>query len=768
MDGYSFLRALQCRSMTSNDPIFAQLNEPQRQAVEAIKGPSLILAGAGSGKTRALTHRIAYLMSKGVPPWQILAVTFTNKASKDMKERITGILNVTEEENVHPWSFGTGRLPVMGTFHSICARILRREMEHLGRDKSFVIYDTDDQVKLMKSVLKEMGIDDKELKPKAVLGYIGRFKCEALSPKEAVAQASTSHMQQVVRAYAKYQEALIQSNALDFDDLIMETVRLFHTHEDVLDRYQETWKYLHIDEYQDTNHSQYLLISLLAKKYRNLCVIGDPDQSIYSFRGADIRNILEFEKEYPEAVHIKLEQNYRSTQTILDAADAVINLNPDRPEKKMWTETKEGPKVLIHEVTDERKEAMEALVTVEKKRKEGVSLSDQVILYRTNAQSRLFEEACMRAGVPYRIIGGVKFYARKEIKDVLAYMHILTNPNDTVSLLRIINVPSRKIGLTTMGKIQAYASEQNMTLWQALCDCDNIVDINNPTKERLNEFTQFIRSYQAKSKTLVASQLASDLLEAVKMEQWVRDDTEEGESRWQNIRELITVMHKYDNLEPEVSLISFLEEVALVSEVDSLREEGDESLTLMTLHLCKGLEFEHVIVAGCEEGIFPHSNSLFDKSQLEEECRIMYVGMTRAKKHLSLMHASSRNLYGEMQANAPSRFLEVIPEELAERRNDEVLSAFAWAMKSGQQKAYTNQKVSPYLQHKEDIDIEFNQDIDNDHSFSQSDFSEGTRVRHPSFGPGTIVSLRGDIAEIVFDAVGKKNLALSIAPLSIL
>lgn len=753
--------------MATADPLFDPLNEPQQQAVRSTKGPALILAGAGSGKTRALTHRIAHLMREGVQPWQILAVTFTNKAANEMKDRIRNILHITGGEDLSPWSFGSGRLPVMGTFHSICARILRRDIEHLGRDRSFVIYDSDDQLKVMKEILREMGVDDKELKPKAAMSYIGRFKCEALSPKEAVSQATTKRMEQIIRAYGQYEAALKSANALDFDDLILETVRLFNEQPEILDKYQETWQYLHIDEYQDTNHAQYLFITQLAKKYRNLCVIGDPDQSIYAFRGADIRNILEFEKEYPEAEHIKLEQNYRSTQTILDAADSVIELNPNRPEKKMWTERKEGAKILLHEVSDERKEAMEAITTIVKKKGEGTPLNDQVILYRTNAQSRLFEEACMRAGIPYRIIGGLKFYARAEIKDVLAYLRVLLNPNDTVSLLRIINTPSRKIGQTTLGKLQAHASEHSMTLWEALENVITVDTINEPTKQRILTFVDTIRMYQKKAEEMVVSHLTLDLLHGIGMEEWIRDDTEEGETRWQNIQELVTVMHKYDSLAPDTSLMSFLEEVALVSEVDKLQETEDDALTLMTLHLCKGLEYEHVLVAGCEEGIFPHSNSLFDKEQLEEECRIMYVGMTRAKSFLTLMHARSRSQWGDTQANAPSRFLDELPETLLERRSDDVLSAFAWASKSGQQKAYSGH-IKPFNQETNNVDVEFNQDGSFEDEFNQAPLDEGTRVRHPSFGPGTVMSVRGDIADIAFDSGEKKTLALSIAPLTVM
>jgi DNA helicase-2/ATP-dependent DNA helicase PcrA len=758
--------------MSSRDPILDSLNEPQREAVINIKGPALILAGAGSGKTKALTHRIAYMIQNGVEPWQILAVTFTNKAATEMKERIKNLLKITQVEDVAFAERGPGRMPVMGTFHSICARILRRDIEKLGRDRSFVIYDTDDQEKLMKEVLREMKIDEKELKPRAVLGYVGRFKCEAISPKEAQPQATTERMQRIIQAYARYQDALKKANALDFDDLILEAVRLFREVPGVLDRYQETWRFLHVDEYQDTNHAQYLFISLLAQKYRNLCVIGDPDQSIYAFRGADIRNILEFEEEYPDALRIKLEQNYRSTQIVLSAANAVIKANPRRPEKEMWSERKTGPNVIVHEVRDERAESAEAVKAAEQLKAEGTPFNEQVILYRTNAQSRLFEEACMRTGIPYRIVGGVKFYARREVKDVLAYLHVILNPNDTVSLLRILNVPARKIGQTTIGHLQAHAAQRQLTLWDTLKDADNVEVLNGGVRERIKHFVAIVERFSRRAQGEVVSRLTTDLLEDIGMEKWLKDDTDEGEERWQNVQELLSVMHKYDTLDPQTSLMSFLEEVALVSEVDKLNELKDDALTLMTLHLCKGLEFEHVMIAGCEEGIFPHASSAFDKEQLEEERRLLYVGMTRAKTHLRIFFARSRMLYGETQANAPSRFLDDLPHELTERRSDELLSAFAWATESGHMKATTlaskgKWHVEPYRQ--SDVGVEFNQDtVGDDMNQDQLAFEKGTRVRHPSFGEGRIVGKRGDIVTIQFDNGKKKDFALSIAPLQII
>lgn len=763
--------------MTHPDPILSPLNETQRAAVLQTEGPSFILAGAGSGKTRALTHRIAYLISKGVEPWQILAVTFTNKAANAMKERVKNLLNIIapDEFGMRNAEFGMSsgaKLPTMGTFHSVCARILRRDIEHLGRDRSFVIYDADDQERLVKELLKEMKIEESELKPGAALGYISRFKSEAVGPMEAKLQATSlpgrqagAHMQLVIDAYAHYEKALRTNNALDFDDLLLETVRLFHEAPKVLERYQRTWRYLLIDEYQDTNHAQYLFVTQLAAAHRNLCVIGDPDQSIYSFRGADVRNILEFKKDYPDAVQHTLDRNYRSTQMILTAADAVIAANPHRPEKKMWTERTEGPKVVVNEIHDERCEAEDAVRTALKHRGEGgMTLNQQVILYRTNAQSRLFEEACMRAGIPYRIIGGTKFYLRREIKDVLAYLHVILNPGDSLSLLRILNVPSRKIGETTLGHLQAYCSEQSIVLWEALQRAEHIPALAEATGIRLKKFAELIIEAKRKAQRLPVTDLTRWLLNAVGMEKWIRDDTDEGEDRWGNIEELLSVMRKYDHLDPQTSLLSFLEEASLVSEVDKLNDIKDDALTLMTLHLCKGLEFEAVTIAGCEEGIFPHSSSMFDQEQLQEERRLMYVGMTRAKTHLRLLLTRSRMLWGETRANAGSRFLDDLPESVTERRSDDILSAFAWASKKMIGEESRKSPLQPFRQ--QEVNMEFNQDLsfatENEH---QDAFDIGSRVHHAAFGAGTVTALRGDIATVQFDSGQEKTLALSIAPL---
>lgn len=747
------------------DPILDPLNAVQRQAVLHTDGPTFILAGAGSGKTRALTHRIAHLLRTGVKPWEILAVTFTNKAATEMKERIRNLLHIAEGEDPAPVGSHAGRLPVMGTFHGICARILRRDIEHLGRDRSFVIYDSDDQERLMKTILKDMHIDESELKPRAALSYVGRFKSEALSPKEAAADATTERMQRIVEAYAAYQTALRTHNAVDFDDLLLETVRLFREVPDVLERYRQTWKYLHVDEYQDTNHAQYLFITLLAQGHRNLCVIGDPDQSIYAFRGADIRNILEFQKDYPDAARFTLDQNYRSTQPILTAADAVIAANPHRPAKTMWTERREGPKVTVHEFRDERAEADEVLHLAERLRAQGVRWNDQVVLYRTNAQSRLFEEAALRRGIPYRIVGGVTFYARREVKDVLAYLHVLLNPYDTLSLLRIINVPSRKIGETTLRRLQEACAKRNARLWDILCDIPSVDSIPAPARERLAALVTLLREGQERANILVVGELTEWLLERICMRSWLEDGTEEGQERWDNVQELLSVMRKYHALEPNMSLLSFLEEASLVAAVDHLATAQDDAVTFMTLHLCKGLEFEAVTIAGCEEGIFPHSSAMFDHEQLEEERRLLYVGMTRAKTHLTLTLARSRILHGDVRSNPPSRFLDDLPPDVTERRSDNVLSAFAWA-------AQRRTEGRPEEETMEDdtLHIEFNQDLAfaAERHRSLEKMRTGTRVHHPVFGTGTVHSRRGDVATIRFDTGEERTFALNIAPLTIL
>lgn len=747
---------------TDLDPIFAGLNDEQKLAVETLKGPVLILAGAGSGKTRTVTHRIAHLMAQGVPAWQILAVTFTNKAAKELKERIARILKIADTQGTQ-----TEHLPMSGTFHSICARILRRDIERIGRNRSFVIYDSDDQEKVMQSVLKDLKIAPEELKPRTALGHVSRFKSEAVSPEQAKSKSGGAMELKMAEIYSLYQKKLKESNALDFDDLIGETVRLFSECPDVLARYQNTWRFVHVDEYQDTNKPQYLFISMLTQTHRNLCVIGDPDQSIYSFRGADIRNILDFQHEYKDAVSIKLERNYRSTQQILDAAGGIIAANPNRPEKNMWTDKKDGAKVKLREVMDERRESEEAVHAALAHQKNGIPLSEQAILYRTNAQSRLFEEACLRAAIPYRILGGLKFYARREVKDVLAYLYTVLNPSDTVSLLRIINVPSRKIGDTTIGRLQNFCNERNLSLWTAMKQIEMVDGITESAKHRISDFVSLIGHAQAMAQSSSVSEVTETILTRTGMERWVKDDTEEGETRWENVLELLSVTKKYDALPPQESLMNFLEEVALVSEVDKLTE-GSDALTLMTLHLCKGLEFRAVSVVGCEEGLLPHSSAAFDRNQMEEERRLLYVGMTRAKEHLMLTHATSRTLWGKTQANARSRFLDDLPEGVIDVGSDIQESKYAWLSSTPKKNAGSWWQPSAAR-----VKNEFSQDSGSDDvnqdwlQHVEEVVEEGCRIEHRTMGLGTVLKRSGDIVEVRFDAGSVKKLALGIAPIKL-
>lgn len=741
------------------DPLFAGLNDQQKLAVDTLKGPVLILAGAGSGKTRTITHRIAHLIAQGVPAWQILAVTFTNKAAKELKERIGRILKLNDAAGTE-----TTHLPMSGTFHSICARILRRDIEQIGRNRSFVIYDTDDQQKVVQQILRDMGIAPEELKPRTALAHISGFKSEGVRADKARSRGTSHAEARMAEIYTKYQKVLLESNALDFDDLLMETVRLFEERPDVLARYQSTWKFIHVDEYQDTNHPQYQFISMLSAAHRNLCVIGDPDQSIYSFRGADIRNILDFQREYPDAVSIKLERNYRSTQQILDAADAIISANPNRPEKKMWTEKKDGAKVTLQEVMDERRESEVAVKNILAFKAQGIPLAEQVILYRTNAQSRLFEEACLRAGLPYRILGGLKFYARKEVKDVLAYLYTVLNPSDTISLLRIINVPSRKIGETTIGRLQNFCNERSLSLWQALKHIEMVDGVSEGAKHRIADFTVLIENLQQLSRTAPVSDVADSVIRRTGMEKWVKDDTEEGETRWENVQELLSVTKKYDNLPPEESITSFLEEVALISEVDKLSEGNHDAVTLMTLHLCKGLEFACVTVAGCEEGLLPHSSAILDRQQMEEERRLLYVGMTRAKQHLSLLHATSRTLWGSNQSNARSRFLDDIPLSILDVKSEEITSKYGWLTSSAPQKSWWKPAGPKNEFSQEPVSDDMNQDW---LSHVEEEIEKGTKIEHRTLGAGTVLHRSGDIVEVRFDKGMTKRLALGIAPIKI-
>ena len=640
--------------------ILKGLNKQQQEAVTTTKGPLLIIAGAGSGKTKVLTHRMAYLIQQeNVSPKEILAVTFTNKAAAEMRERVATL--------VGPESQGVW----LSTFHSLGVRILRRDINKLDRENNFVIFSTADQTAVIKDILKELNIDSKKYPPALFLGNISKAKNELLTLEGFQAQAQDFLQAVTARVYEFYQKKLRENNALDFDDLIMKTVQLLQTRPDVLERYQENFRYLMVDEYQDTNQAQYQLVKLLAARYRNLCVVGDEDQSIYGWRGADIRNILDFERDYPEAKVIKLEENYRSTQVILDAANGVIRNNQERKEKQLRTSQKGGENVVYYRADDQYDEARFIAQEIRRMYLNGErKFSDFALLYRTNAQSRVFEEVFMREGVPYKIVGGTKFYDRKEIKDIIAYLRIIFNPLDSVSLFRIINVPKRSIGDSTVEKINKFAQEKSLPFYQALNQIDQIDTLSARSKQSVKKFLVLIENLKQTSGSI--RQLINAILEQTGyLNELERENSPEAEGRIENLKEFLSVAEEFSQRNPEGTLDLFLEQITLVSDVDSLDEE-ENGVILMTLHSAKGLEFPIVFMVGMEEGIFPHFRALNAASQginreMEEERRLCYVGITRAREQLYLTSAWQRMLYGSMSCNFVSRFLEEIPSSLLVR-----------------------------------------------------------------------------------------------------
>lgn len=657
--------------------IVRALNPEQARAVTTTEGPLLILAGAGSGKTRVLAHRIAYLVGvKGVAPWRILAVTFTNKAASELRERIISLVGEA------------GRDVQAGTFHALCARVLRQDGEAIGISRRFVIYDTDDQQSLMKQILREQDLPlTGEFRPSAVLGAISRAKNEMLDPAFLSENAANHRERTIARLATRYQERLQRANALDFDDLLLEAVRLFQEARQVLAKYQERWRYLHVDEYQDTNRAQYLWVRALAEQHHNLCVVGDDDQSIYSWRGADLRNILDFERDWPKTAVVKLERNYRSTQLILDAAHAVVSRNTARKEKKLWTEIPGGMKIQRFEAYNEEEEAewiarqVETLVggrsTALTRRADDdgsettFRARDIAVMYRMNAQSRAIEESFLRYGIRYQLVGGTRFYSRREVKDALAYLRILRSDTDSVSFERIINVPARAIGDKTVEVLRAAAAATDpetgepATTWSAIerAARGDLPTIAARTRNALAEFANLVRRLRARVAILPLPELLDEVLEASGYRAMLADGSEDGEERWANLLELRSVTTRYDDLEPEDALDRLLEETALVADQDSYEGDAD-AVTLITLHAAKGLEFPVVFIAGLEEGLFPHSRALDDERQLEEERRLAYVGITRAKRRLFLSHAWRRATWGMGQAAVPSRFLLEIPAEL--------------------------------------------------------------------------------------------------------
>ena len=632
------------------------LNKEQQQAVQHTEGPLLILAGAGSGKTKVLTVRIAHLLAQGVNPYEILAITFTNKAAKEMKSRVESLVGDVANRI---W---------LSTFHSFCAKFLRFELDNfLGYNSNFTIYDTSDSQAVIKAALKALNLDDKYYPVGAMIGAISDAKNKLLFASDFRKQARDFYQQKVADVYEYYERELRKNNALDFDDLLLVAVKLLQSNEAVLDKYSKRFRYVMIDEYQDTNHAQYLLAKLLASHWKNIAVVGDADQSIYAWRGADIQNILDFEKDYPNCTSIKLEQNYRSTKIILDAANAVIENNEGRPKKNLWTDKTEGAKIQHFTAQSEHEEAAFIGDTIAKKHDiHGVPYGDMAILYRTNAQSRVLEEALIKRALPYTMVGGTKFYDRKEIKDVLAYLRVLYNPFDDLSLLRIINVPKRSIGATTVAKLQDYARANGTSLFMTLTQLHLVDTIKGKTKEKLEEFGILIFTLVAEMEDKTVLDILEAILDRTGYLAQLEESTDpQDQARAENIGELLSVAKDFQDTNPTGTVEDFLEQVALVNDVDSFEQE-ESKVTLMTLHAAKGLEFPIVFLGGLEEGLFPHSRTLMNPEEIEEERRLAYVGITRAEKELYISNATTRTVFGRTSSYLPSRFIDEIPEELVD------------------------------------------------------------------------------------------------------
>lgn len=738
--------------------IYDSLNGPQREAVYHTEGPLLILAGAGSGKTRVLTHRIAYLIEeKGINPWNILAITFTNKAAGEMRERVDQIVG-----------FGAESIWV-STFHSTCVRILRRHIDRLGYDTNFTIYDTDDQKTLMKDVCKRLQIDTKVYRERNLLAAISAAKNELITPEEYRLQSEGDFgRQKIASVYEEYEKQMRANNALDFDDLLLKAVQLFQTQPEVLDYYQERFRYIMIDEYQDTNTVQFQLVSLLAAKYRNLCVVGDDDQSIYKFRGANIRNILNFEQVFEDARVIKLEQNYRSTSTILDAANAVIRNNRGRKEKTLWTDNGQGEKITFRQFDTAYDEAEYIVGDIKENIENGrCNYNDNAVLYRTNAQSRLLEEKLVAANIPYKIVGGINFYARREIKDLLAYLKTIDNARDDLAVRRIINVPKRGIGLTSVNRLQEYALARDISFYEALLGADLIPGIGRGLA-RLESFAALMEHFRTRADEISISQLLDEIMETTGYIEELKTEGEiEAEARIENIDELKNKIAAYEEACQEQgerpSLSGFLEEVALVADVDSLDENSDY-VVLMTLHSAKGLEFPEVYLAGMEDGLFPSYMTITadDPEEIEEERRLCYVGITRAKEHLTLTCAKRRMVRGETQYNKMSRFLKEIPMELLatgikfekEEKEEEKPQPWQQARQSFRSKPFTAPK--PVQQFKVA-------------GGKGPGYDVGDRVRHVKFGEGIVTSIveggRDYEVTVEFDTAGTKKMFAVFAKL---
>ncbi|MCD8155932.1 MAG: DNA helicase PcrA [Clostridiales bacterium] len=762
------------------------LNEQQRTAVFQTEGPLLILAGAGSGKTRVLTHRAAYLIEeKGVAPYHIMAITFTNKAAGEMRERIDDLVGCGSESI---W---------VSTFHSLCVRILRRHIDLLGYDNNFTIYDADDQKTVMKEICKRLQIDTKLYKEKSFLSAISSAKDELISPEEMALQAASDlKLKRRAQVYQEYQRTLKSNNALDFDDLIVKCVELLKNNAEVLEYYQERFRYIMVDEYQDTNTAQFHLVRLLAEKYHNLCVVGDDDQSIYKFRGANIRNILRFEEYYPDAGVIRLEENYRSTQNILDAANAVIKNNRGRKEKALWTRQDAGERIVFRELENAYEEAQTIANSIRSCVRQGsFHYGDCAILYRTNAQSRMLEERLVSENIPYRIFGGVNFYARREIKDMLAYLKTIDNARDDLAVRRIINVPKRGIGAATISRVQEYADAEGLSFYEALKRADEIPTIKSAAASKVRPFVTFIQTMRSKLPYVSLETLMDEIIEGTGYEEELKaEDTEETAARIENIDELVSKIVTYEESAEMPTLSGFLEEVALVADIDNL-EEGSDYVALMTLHSAKGLEFSNVYLSGMEDGLFPSYMSITsdDPMDIEEERRLCYVGITRAKQRLTLTCARARMIRGETQINKVSRFVKEIPAKLLngevrkERRSrDEwsdgtktpwnaygsihggrdrgtyVSGTLSGAAVKGNTASSSYGKRNPY---RDSVSRQFG----SAGKLSSLDYDEGDRVKHAKFGEGTVTKItsggRDFEVSVDFDKYGAKKMFASFAKL---
>lgn len=732
------------------------LNPQQAEAVINTEGPMLIMAGAGSGKTKVLTCRVANLLQKGVRPYRILAITFTNKAAAEMRERVNNMSGPAAKD---VWLF---------TFHAFCARFLRMEIDKLpGYGGNFAIYDTADSQNLIKQILKEMNLDDKRFQPSGILSRISNAK-NALQDAAAFArQAGDFYEQKVADIYSRYEQKLQLNNALDFDDLLMLSIKLLQENKEVREKYQDRFDYLLVDEYQDTNHVQYLLTKILAEKHRNICVVGDADQSIYGWRGADIQNILDFEKDYPDAKVIKLEQNYRSTQIILDAANAVIENNTGRKPKNLWTENKSGADIIYFQAVDERDEARFVIEQLQNlQRTENKKLGDMAILYRTNTQSRIFEEMLIKSGISYNMVGGLKFYERKEIKDIIAYLRVIFNPADSLSLLRIINVPKRGIGDASLAKIQAYAAANNVSLFEAVSNAAAIDGLSSRFVSKLDDLAGIIFELM----NLANEAPVEDLIDRVLrdtgyLEELENERTPQAQSRIDNLHELISVAQEFAASEEENNLENFLAHVALVSDIDDT-ELGEDAITLMTLHSSKGLEFPVVFLVGMEEGLFPHARTLMDETEIEEERRLCYVGITRAKEKLFLSSTKMRTIYGNTVTYPPSRFLQEIPARLVKTiKRQERFSALENFKQVSEKYSARPQKPASTF---------------NPHSFmpqkpaaaaggTGTRFNTGDRVSHSKWGEGMVVSVKdspdGQEVKVAFAGAGVRSLLTKYAVL---